>query len=345
MKKFKKIVSMTLISTVLVSSVNLGLADNDDRDNTEKVEQVNNKEAEKAKEKAEKEAEKAKEKEEKEKEKAEEEAEKAKEKAEKEAEKAKEKEEKEKEKAEEEAEKAKEKAEKEAEKAKEKEEKEKDDDKDDDEDDDDKDDDDDLNKEDKEISKKKDAIFKYKEEIKKTQEQINELKKELVELKKSIRGKYTQEEIDKVKQTTSQIKETYKNIKTLSVEDIIVKNKDIKFDTPPVIKENRTLVPVRAITEGFGAKVEWKQETKEVVITKDGNEIILKLDSKTALVNGKEVSLDVPSSAYSNRTYVPLRFIGENLGINVEWDKDLEIIKIHEDKDEVDNNTDNVSVE
>ncbi|AFS77254.1 copper amine oxidase-like protein [Gottschalkia acidurici 9a] len=121
-----------------------------------------------------------------------------------------------------------------------------------------------------------------------------------------------------------------------------MKNKDIKFDTPPVIKEGRTLIPVRAITEGFGANLEWNEETKEVKINKDGNEIILKIGSDIALVNGKEVKLDVNANTFSNRTYVPLRFISENLGLKVEWDDESQTVEIDDEdnSDDVDDKDD-----
>lgn len=93
-------------------------------------------------------------------------------------------------------------------------------------------------------------------------------------------------------------------------------------DVEPMIEAGRTLVPMRAIFEAMGAKVEWIADSKTVVgISRDEKTIItLKIDNKTASVNGKSVSLDVPAQIRNDRTVVPLRFIGESFGATVNWD-------------------------
>ena len=117
----------------------------------------------------------------------------------------------------------------------------------------------------------------------------------------------------------------------LGVDSVIAKGKNFKFDTPPVIKGGRTLIPVRAITEGFGANVEWNTETQQVTITKGEKVIILIIGSDTAVVNGEEIQIDSKSEILNGRTVVPLRFIIENFGLKVEWDDETETIEIEED--------------
>ncbi|PRR73834.1 copper amine oxidase N-terminal domain-containing protein [Neomoorella humiferrea] len=92
---------------------------------------------------------------------------------------------------------------------------------------------------------------------------------------------------------------------------IRVKNKEIKFDVPPVIKSGRTLIPVRAVTEGLGATVNWDEATNTVTITKNGVTVVLILGSTEVTVNGTKMNLDVPALLISNRTFVPLRFLSE----------------------------------
>ena len=59
----------------------------------------------------------------------------------------------------------------------------------------------------------------------------------------------------------------------MPVQNLITNESSIvKLDSPPVIVDDRTLVPVRAITEALGANVEWIQETSSVVITSNANE-------------------------------------------------------------------------
>jgi hypothetical protein len=109
---------------------------------------------------------------------------------------------------------------------------------------------------------------------------------------------------------------------------IKVKGKHIKFDVPPVIKERRTLIPVRAVIEGLGAKVEWDGETSTVTITKGEAVIILILGSNEVYVNGDLVIIDVPSGLINNRTFVPIRFIAQTLGEKVTYNEETGDVEI-----------------
>ncbi|ADH60343.1 copper amine oxidase domain protein [Thermoanaerobacter mathranii subsp. mathranii str. A3] len=114
---------------------------------------------------------------------------------------------------------------------------------------------------------------------------------------------------------------------------VSVNKKEIKFDIPPVIKEGRTLIPVRAIMNGFGAKVDWDEETKTVTITKGDITIQLVLGESKVLINGKEDTLEVPAMEISNRTFVPLRFILEIFGAKVNYNEETGDIEIEEEED------------
>ncbi|WP_261130823.1 stalk domain-containing protein [Bacillus sp. Marseille-Q3570] len=93
-----------------------------------------------------------------------------------------------------------------------------------------------------------------------------------------------------------------------------------KFDQPAILEDNRTLVPLRGVFEKMGAEVKWDQSTYTVHITKDDTKISLKIGSKTATVNGTKVTLEVPAKLVNSHTMVPLRFVTESLGAEVEWD-------------------------
>ncbi|MDD4029351.1 MAG: copper amine oxidase N-terminal domain-containing protein, partial [Caldisericia bacterium] len=93
----------------------------------------------------------------------------------------------------------------------------------------------------------------------------------------------------------------------------------ISLDTPPQILQGRTVVPLRFISEAFGANVEWVAETKEITIQWEEHIIQLRIGSSQALVNGQTISLDTPPQILQGRTVVPLRFISEAFGANVEW--------------------------
>lgn len=91
------------------------------------------------------------------------------------------------------------------------------------------------------------------------------------------------------------------------------------IENAPYTKNGRTMVPVRIISERFGATVEWLDETKQVTISKDGQYIVLALGSNIAMVNGTEYALDAAPEEFNGRTMVPVRFISEALGMHVEY--------------------------
>lgn len=159
-----------------------------------------------------------------------------------------------------------------------------------------------------------------------------EIKKSIKELKEAAKKAYSQEEIQRLEELVSEIKTQYPGVKVLPVENIISKNMNMKFDTPPVIKEGRTLIPVRALTQAFGANVSWNGEEKKVTIVKDDTELVLEIDSNIAYLNDEEIELDVPAEIMSNRTVVPLRFIVESMGLELEWDEETETIEITDEE-------------
>jgi hypothetical protein len=104
--------------------------------------------------------------------------------------------------------------------------------------------------------------------------------------------------------------------------DISVKidNREIYFDVSPVIENGRTLVPLRSIFESLGLKVTWDDKTRTVTGTKEDLIITLQIGNNKATLNGHEIELDVPATIKDGRTLVPVRFIAESTGYNVDWD-------------------------
>lgn len=90
---------------------------------------------------------------------------------------------------------------------------------------------------------------------------------------------------------------------------------------PYITTSNVTMVPLGIISKGLGAGVSWDQGTKTVTITQ--NQTVLKLinGKKTALVNGASVGLDTSVQIKQGRIMVPLRFVGEQLGLQVIWNQ------------------------
>lgn len=112
--------------------------------------------------------------------------------------------------------------------------------------------------------------------------------------------------------------------------NLMIGGQAVKAEVPPVIKSGRTLVPVRVIAEGLGAKVDWNEAARTAIITKGSQQLSLTLDSRTALVNGKQVKLDTPPFISKQRMLLPLRFVAESLGVTVGWDNSTRTVIANE---------------
>lgn len=103
---------------------------------------------------------------------------------------------------------------------------------------------------------------------------------------------------------------------------VLVDGRKVQFQGGDPFSENgRVQVPLRGVGEALGAKVEYDGAGEKVKYTKENKSIILTLGSKKAIVDGREVSMDTTAKAVKGRTYVPLRFVSENLGETVSWDQ------------------------
>ena len=92
-----------------------------------------------------------------------------------------------------------------------------------------------------------------------------------------------------------------------------VDNEAVIYDTAPVIRNDRTLVPIRIVTETLGGKVDWNGVTKEVTLHIDGKEIKMTVGKTLEKYGVAPVIID-------GRTFVPVRFVADELGATVAWD-------------------------
>ncbi len=94
------------------------------------------------------------------------------------------------------------------------------------------------------------------------------------------------------------------------------------FDVPPIIEDGSTLVPMRFLFEQMGADVEWDSETQTATATLDNKAVTFSIDNVNARINNKSAKMDVPARLVNGKTMVPLRFLSENMGYDVDWDAD-----------------------
>lgn len=102
----------------------------------------------------------------------------------------------------------------------------------------------------------------------------------------------------------------------------------MEFDVNPVIINGRTMVPMRAIFEAIGCTVYWMDEAQTAVGVRNGKTVFCTINSTDAMVDGVATVIDQPAVLMDGRTLVPLRFVSEAFGCNVEWDGDTQTIYI-----------------
>ncbi|MDR6884661.1 copper amine oxidase N-terminal domain-containing protein [Bacillus sp. 3255] len=103
---------------------------------------------------------------------------------------------------------------------------------------------------------------------------------------------------------------------------VFFKGTELHFENAqPIVKDGRTLVPFRKLFETLGFTVQWVEhgDVRKAIGTKNGLSIELTIDSKNASVNGSNVALDVPAQIIDGSTMVPLRFVSENSGYQVDF--------------------------
>lgn len=87
----------------------------------------------------------------------------------------------------------------------------------------------------------------------------------------------------------------------------------------PVEQFGSVLVPLRGVFEKLGATVAYDGGTRSILAVRGPTTVTLKLGSRDAQVNNTTRTLSVPAQAVNGTTLVPLRFVSEALGANVNW--------------------------
>lgn len=96
----------------------------------------------------------------------------------------------------------------------------------------------------------------------------------------------------------------------------------------PYLKNDRTLVPLRFVSETLGAEVKWEDGWDYCYVVKGDKEIKITFNSADIEVNGEVITYDAPVEVVENRTMVPIRFISEELGYDVKWNQPNQLVII-----------------
>lgn len=133
----------------------------------------------------------------------------------------------------------------------------------------------------------------------------------------------------------------------ISIPSLVLANSDIrlwmkgeiiKSDVAPYISEDRTMVPIRVISENLGKVVTWNNDDKKVTIKDEkGNEFSLVINEKfmedISSNVYRKIELDAPAVIKDDRTFVPIRAIAEAFGEKVHWDNDKRVVVIGDNYD------------
>jgi hypothetical protein len=113
---------------------------------------------------------------------------------------------------------------------------------------------------------------------------------------------------------------------------IISQGESVKIDSPPVIVNGRTVVPISTIANCFGASIEWHAKTQTIQMQYMNRSISLQIGNKDAIkvVQGVEetISMDTPPIIINGRTMVPLRFIADCFSAETEWEGSSQVITL-----------------
>lgn len=111
---------------------------------------------------------------------------------------------------------------------------------------------------------------------------------------------------------------------------ININDEYISSDVPPIIENDRTLVPIRVVSEYLGANVDWNEYEQSVTITKDNltAKLILGDTNIYDANNYVQTVIDVPAKTINDRTMVPIRAVATLFGAAVDWDGNTNTVLI-----------------
>ncbi len=121
-----------------------------------------------------------------------------------------------------------------------------------------------------------------------------------------------------------------KIVMTINQKTILINGQAYPLESPPVIENGRTLSPLRIIAENLESTVLWEAKEQKITLIHFNKRIELWINRATCLVNGIEKAMpsNVPPRILFSRTYVPLRFIADELDASVVWDGKAQTITI-----------------
>ncbi len=109
---------------------------------------------------------------------------------------------------------------------------------------------------------------------------------------------------------------------------VYLNGEELTFSQPPIIYNDYTLVPFRAIFEKLDMTVQWFESERRVTAQKEGLSITLFINNPVMTVNSDTVRLAAEPIIYNDYTFVPLRAVSEAAGAETLWDEETKTVTI-----------------
>lgn len=107
-----------------------------------------------------------------------------------------------------------------------------------------------------------------------------------------------------------------------------VDSKNVTMSAPAEIINGSTMVPLRFVGEAFGCDVQWNGPSNTAVVKLADQTIAVPIGASYAVINGTKINVAVPAQLINGSTYVPLRFISENLGAKIDYNSSTHAVSI-----------------
>lgn len=132
--------------------------------------------------------------------------------------------------------------------------------------------------------------------------------------------------------TQNHFSEFYSMLESMTIDkiSITVNGSAVYSDSDPVIYNERTMVPIRAVAEAMGYTVSWNEEYQAAAITKGSDMILFGVGEYIAVKNYEEYQIDTAPFILNERTYLPVRAVAELMGANVSWDGSTQTVIINQ---------------
>ena len=134
--------------------------------------------------------------------------------------------------------------------------------------------------------------------------------------------------VEKPQEKPEEVPKDNEIVLTIGEKVTVVFGDSVVNDVAPVVRNDRAMLPIRFVVEALGGTVTWDQAQQSVTCVKGDNTVIIYIGHPFALVNGNPVELDSPAFIENGRTYLPIRFVAENLDAAVTWDADTKEVTV-----------------